>query len=142
MSDQGILMTGYKEVRRTLGTVHYPYQGRPNLYDAIRTHPSLVLEQGDGGKKKKKGRAKKIIEIVAKRDKMKDLLDLTAPEKDEGEIDDVKPTDDGGKEGTDKPGADQNGKEDMKEDPYLPMTTKTIRVSNIKADKKKGELII
>ena len=141
MSDKGIRMTGYKEVRRTLGTIHYPYQSlRPNLYEAIRTHPqdleALILDDGGRHKKKKNKHKyqKKVIEIVDKQDKMKDLfLDLAT---DDGKPDvkyDVKPDV--------KPDDKPKPIEAKKAEPSSPMT-KTIRVSNITADKKKGELVL
>jgi hypothetical protein len=133
MSEQGILMTGYKEVRRTLGTVHYPYQGRPNLYDAIQTHPSLVLEQGDGGKKKKKGRAKKTITIERKRDKMEAILSDTDDNKKDGKVTE-EPVKGKGEETND------NG-EDI-ELVGSPTSMKTIRVTNVGAEKKKADLIL
>jgi len=131
MSEKGIRMTGYKEVRRTLGTVHYPFQDlRPNLYEAIRTHPqdleSLILDDGGRHKKKKYKSRKKVIEIVNKQDKMKDLFLAN----DDVKPDDVKPDD-----------VKPKPIEAKKAEPSSPMT-KTIRVSNIKADKKKGELVL
>jgi len=131
MSEKGIRMTGYKEVRRTMGTIHYQYQDqRLDLYEHIRVHPQdldvLILDDGGRHKKKNKHKyQKKVIEIVDKQDKMKDLfLDLAT--------DDIKPKPDDIKP---KP------IEAKKAEPSSPMT-KTIRVSNIKADKKKGELVL
>jgi hypothetical protein len=145
MSEKGIRMTGYKEVRRTLGTIHYPYQNlRPNLYVHMREHPHdleiLTQEYHKGRNKRSKRRhSKKTITIDAKRDKMKAILSPADTGEDkEGTV--QRPT-----EVTTTTTGESVDKDKDKIDKQVGgglSSMKTIRVTNVIAEKKKAGLVL
>jgi len=155
MSEQGIRMTEYKEVRRTMGTIHYQYQDqRLDLYEHIRVHPqdleALILDDGGRHKKKNKHKyRKKTIEIVDKQDKMKDIVspvDTGEDTKDKEETvqgpTEITTTTIAESESVDK--EDKEDKEDKVDKPVggKLSTMKTIRVTDVSADKKKAGLVL
>ena len=148
-------MTEYKEVRRTMGTIHYQYQDqRLDLYEHIRVHPqdleALILDDGGRHKKKNKHKyRKKTIEIVDKQDKMKDIVspvDTGEDTKDKEETvqgpTEITTTTIAESESVDK--EDKEDKEDKVDKPVggKLSTMKTIRVTDVSADKKKAGLVL
>ena len=158
MSEKGIRMTGYKEVRRTLGTIHYPYQNlRPNLYVHMREHPHdleiLTQDYHKGRNKRSKRRhSKKTITIDAKRDKMKAILspaDTEEAKKDKEDKKDKEETVQGPTEVTTTTTEESVDKDKDKDKDKVDKqvggklsSMKTIRVTNVSAEKKRTELVL
>ena len=123
----GIRMTGYKRVRQELGTVNYSYRSeRTNLYEPISRKIKKDLEflseqkEVTGSKAKKKKR----VEIVNKKDLMENLL-----------VPSDKDTDKEPEKPEDKP-------EETTQTGGLLSEGKTIRVTTVKPDTKKRELVL
>ena len=120
----GIRMTGYKRVRQELGTVSYPYRSeRKNLYEPIsrkiKKDLEFLSEQKEVTKSKTK---KKRVEIVHKKDLMANIL-VPSEESETTE------------ETTEETKAQTGGGGSLSDG-------KTIRVTNVKAEHKKAELVL
>jgi hypothetical protein len=148
MSEKGMRMTGYKEVRRTLGTIHYQYQSqRPDLYEHIGDLAQDQDQTYRQNKRSKRKHSKKTITIEAKRDKMEAILSPG-----DTETEDTEDTGDTGYKKTDairkptevisdKSVGEKGG--DKKENRQVGVhSMKTIRVTNVSADKKKADLVL
>ena len=149
-------MNGYKRVRRELGTVAYEIQRKPNVYEQFYEKEAEAVREfvkhTKPSSQQPKNEQPKTVEIKEKKNKMEDIMALiNDPDAVNEDTEDTKATK--ATEDTKATKATEDTKEieetketeDTKETQsgnQVGVMMKTIRVTNVKADPKKNELIL
>ena len=154
--NRGVQMNGYKRVRRELGTVAYEIQRKPNVYEQFYEKEAEAVREfvkhTKPSSQQPKNEQPKTVEIKEKKNKMEDIMALiNDPDAVNEDTEDTKATK--ATEDTKATKATEDTKEieetketeDTKETQsgnQVGVMMKTIRVTNVKADPKKNELIL
>ena len=153
--NRGVQMNGYKRVRRDLGTVAYDVIRKPNVYEQFYEKEAEAVREFVKHTKpspKEKNEQPKTVEIKEKKNKMEDIMALindtgetTEDTRASEDTKDAKVTKDATVTKDAKVTKDAQVTKETEDTPsgiQVGGRMKTIRVTNVKADQKKNELIL